>query len=272
MNSPFSKLVISKYLIENELDILLNIDLKKYGNVEKKIEHSIYGSVDPSNTIPYVPELDDLTRLHFLANTRKAITILEFGTGYSTIVLADALYKNKQKYQQHVSDNLRCSNPFELHCVDADKDFLKISEERIPEHLKEIVHFHHSNVVMGKFNDRICTYYEKIPNIRPDLIYLDGPDQFIAKGSIHGVTTAHPDRMVMSADLLTIEHFLQPGTFILVDGRTANSRFLKSNFQRDWSYKEDRINDINMFELTEPPLGVINKKHLEFCFGENFNT
>ena len=122
---------------------------------------------------------------------------------------------------------------------------------------------------MGKFNDRICTYYEKFPNIRPDLIYLDAPDQFIAEGLVNGITTAHTDRMPMAADILTIEHFLQPGTFILVDGRTANSRFLKSNFQRNWIYQEDPIADINTFELDEPPLGILNKKYLKFCLDKN---
>ena len=75
--------------------------------------------------------------------------------------------------------------------------------------------------------------------------------------------------MPMSADILTIEHFLQPGTFILLDGRTANARFLKTNFQRDWTYEHDSIADINMFELNEPPLGMLNEKYLKFCSDKN---
>ena len=267
LKNYFDDLQISNYIVKNKLDTLLNI--KNYGDFEKKIEHSIYESVDPHNKTPFLPELDDLSRLHFLATTRKAITILEFGVGYSTLVLADALYKNKQRYNEYVSKNLRYSNPFELHCVDADEDFLKITEEKIPEHLKEIVHLHHSKVIMGKFNDRICTYYKKLPNIRPDLIYLDAPDQFIPEGLVNGITTAHPDKMPMSADILTIEHFLQPGTLILIDGRTANARFLKTNFQRNWIYEHDSIADVNIFELNESPLGIFNEKYLEFCSNKN---
>ena len=265
----FKDLKILDYIKNNKLDSLLNVDLKEYNNLDKKIEHTIYESVDPNNTTPYLPELDDQARLHYLATSRKAVTILEFGVGYSTLVLADALYKNKQKYEEYVSKNLRNSNPFEIHCIDANEHFLKLVEKQIPEHLKEFVHLHYSKLVMGKFNDRICTYYEKFPNIRPDLIYLDAPDQFIAEGSVNGITTAHTDRMPMTADILTIEHFLQPGTFILVDGRTANSRFLKSNFQRNWVYQEDPIADINTFELDEPPLGILNKKYLKFCLDKN---
>ena len=29
----------------------------------------------------------------------------------------------------------------------------------------------------------------------------------------------------MAADILSIEHFLHPGTLIVIDGRTANARF-----------------------------------------------
>jgi hypothetical protein len=265
----FKDLKILDYIVENKLDNLLNVDVKEYGDLRTKMEHTVYESVDPNNTTPYLPELDDQARLHFLATTRKAITILEFGVGHSTLVLADALYKNKQRYEEYVSKNLRYSNPFEIHCVDANEHFLKLTEEKIPDHLKEFVHLHYSKVIMGKFNDRICTYYEKLPNIRPDLIYLDAPDQFIAEGSVNGITTAHSDRMPMSADILTIEHFLQPGTVILIDGRTANARFLKTNFQRNWSYTQDSIADINTFELNEPPLGIFNNKSLKFCLNKN---
>ena len=40
------------------------------------------------------------------------------------------------------------------------------------------------------------------------------------------------ERTVMAADLLLMESILLPGTFILVDGRTNNTRFLKNNFQK----------------------------------------
>ena len=97
----FKDLKILEYVKSNKLNSLLNVDLNEYGNLEKKFEHTIYGSVDPNNTTSYLPELDDQARLHYLVTSRKAITILEFGVGYSTLVLADALYKNKQKYEEY---------------------------------------------------------------------------------------------------------------------------------------------------------------------------
>jgi hypothetical protein len=68
----------------------------------------------------------------------------------------------------------------------------------------------------------------------------------------------------MAGDILSIEHFLLPGTVIVVDGRTANARFLRTNLQRNWSYSYFEQYDQHVFELTEEPLGAINAKHLDF--------
>ena len=63
---------------------------------------------------------------------------------------------------------------------------------------------------------------------------------------------------------LKFEHYLVPGTIILVDGRTANARFLKSNFQRKWFYVHDKRNDQSIFYLKEDPLGKINEDLINF--------
>ena len=113
------------------------------------------------------------------------------------------------------------------------------------------------------------SFYEKIPNICPDLIYLDGPDQFSSSGDLRGMSTRHPDRMPMAADILSFEHFLIPGTVIIVDGRTANARFLKSNLQREWDYSHYENFDQHIFLLTEKPLGKYNKNYLDFVDEKN---
>ena len=76
--------------------------------------------------------------------------------------------------------------------------------------------------------------------------------------------------MPMSADILRFEFFLEPGTLILVDGRTANARFLKSYLRRGWNYKHDSIGDVHYFELNEDPLGKYNKLKLEFCLDNDW--
>jgi hypothetical protein len=62
----------------------------------------------------------------------------------------------------------------------------------------------------------------------------------------------------MAADLLLMESILLPGTFILVDGRTNNARFLKNNFQRNFEMSWDKDGDVTSFELQEERLGKYN--------------
>ena len=61
-----------------------------------------------------------------------------------------------------------------------------------------------------------------------------------------------------------IEYFLEPGTFVLVDGRTANARFLKNFLTQKWKYKHDIASDCHYLELIEKPLGKYNKNKLSF--------
>lgn len=256
-----------KYIKKHALDKLVGVNLNSYGEVtSKKIKHPYY-SVDLNNKEPFLPEIDDLCRLHYLIISRKVTTILEFGVGKSTIVFNDALLKNKKKNELFVKKKLRRSNRFECHSLDNSSKWInKIKDNNY----LELVNFHHSNVQMGIFNGRICTFYKKIPNICPDFIYLDGPDQFSVKGFIRGVTTNHQDRLPMTGDLLAIEHFLLPGTLIVVDGRTANARFLKANLQRNWIYFYNKNIDQHFFELNEDPLGIFNKRQIDFCLGRKY--
>ena len=215
----------------------------------------------------YEPELDDLYVLYNLVTEYKRTTILEFGVGWSSLIFALALNKNKTNYENKVK-NLRRSNPFELHSIDNEADFIAIAKDRIPHPLSSLCHFHYSNVNMTSFNGRYATEFEQLPLINPDFIYLDGPDQFNIKNNINGFTTAHNDMMPMSCDLLKIEHYLTPGTFIVADGRAANARFLLSNFQRDWEYQYTDT-DQHIFYLNEDPLGEINKNQLNFYKSKN---
>lgn len=189
------------------------------------------------------------------------MTVLEFGVGMSTIVMDDAVQINKEKYEDFVKKNLRKSNVFEVHSIDNSKKWIK----------KTLSQFKFQNTVtyfskcrMGLFNEQICTYYDKIPTINPDFIYLDAPDQFTVLDNVNGWSTRFADSMPMSADILRIEHFLQPGTLIIVDGRTANARFLKTNLRRNWDHHHFELFDQHVFELNERPLGYINKKLLDF--------
>ena len=213
--------------------------------------------------VSYAPELDDLYRLHRFIIENKRTTVLEFGVGFSTMVFAHALMINKNKYSEEIK-KLRRNNPFELFVVDNEEKFIESTKEKLPKSISTKVNFNLAEVEMSLFNGRVCTMYSNLPLMSPDFIYLDAPDQFNVKSTVNGFSTAHPDLMPMAADILRIEHFLTPGTIIVVDGRAANSRFLKTNLQRNWDYVYEEEYDQHVFHLNEEPLGRINKAQLEF--------
>ena len=215
------------------------------------------------------PDLRDLYMLFHYITLNKRTTILEFGSGWSSLIFSFALSNLKKKYYKKVK-NLRRNNPFELFLIENQKKYLNISRRRISyyQNKKFInnikVHYHYSDVKMTKFEDRICTEYNHLPMCNPDFIYLDGPDQFRVKNKINGITTKHKDMMPMSCDILKIEYFLTPGTIIVCDGRAANASFLKDNFRRKWLYKRDLENDQHVFYLNDSPLGIYNQRQLNF--------
>ena len=265
----FNKLLdYGEYLEENPFHESLGINLKDYGQLDKKIVRETYQSVDPENHIPFSTELDDLIRLHYLVTSRKVTTILEIGVGKSTVVFDHGIQKNKLKYADFVKNNLRRSNPFECHSIDNNKKWIETTKSN--NHILENVVFHFCPCHITTFNNRICTLYDNFSNICPDLIYLDAPDQFSPIGDVRGISTSNPDRLPMSADILALEHFLLPGTLIVIDGRTANARFLKTNLQRDWDYHHSEEYDQHFFELKESPLGIYNKRQIEFCLGTDW--
>lgn len=242
-----------EYLIQEGLNQYINLD----ANADFK--EGAFDAVSGKLNIPFPPVAEDLARLHRLIRKRKSFTILEFGSGLSTIVMADALSKNKADFLAiEEKPELRNRFMFQIFSVESDKQWIEHSQSNFPKHLLEHVNFHYSEIKIDTFNGRICHFYDNLPDIVPDFIYLDGPNPKDVKGNVNGMTFQCDERTVMAADLLLMESILLPGTFILVDGRTNNARFLKNNFQRNFEMSWDKDDDVTSFELKEERLGKYN--------------
>ncbi|MBT5230586.1 MAG: hypothetical protein HOM11_09960 [Methylococcales bacterium] len=208
---------------------------------------------------PIAPQAEELVRLHKLIRSRKCFTAIEFGVGFSTVVMADALYKNKQDWENKgETKTLRNRFLFQLFSVDASQQWLDTARSRVPEHLLAHCNFHYSDVKIGQHQGQLCHYYETLPDVIADFIYLDGPAPQDVKGNVNGLSFQCHERTVISADLLLMETTFLPGTFIIIDGRTNNARFLQRNFTRNYTMFWDRENDLTTFELNEERLGPHN--------------
>jgi hypothetical protein len=77
----------------------------------------------------YPPIYEDLYSLYFHVRKSKVISILEYGSGWSTLALALGLSENCKLYGNYIKTNLRHPNAFQLMTVDASEFFLKIATD-----------------------------------------------------------------------------------------------------------------------------------------------
>jgi hypothetical protein len=214
------------------------------------------------------PQILDLARIYNLIKKEKPFTILEFGVGYSTLVMAQALYENNKKFKNNNkffnNKKLRNSKMFKIYSVDNSSIWIKKVKKNIPNHLKKYINISHSEVYTTTINNEVCHLYKKIPDINPEFIYLDAPNLFVQKGNVNGISFLCPERTPISADLCLLESTLLPGTKILVDGRVNNVRFLERNLKRKYNFKWDRYSDVTLITLTEKRLGKLNNPGFEY--------
>jgi hypothetical protein len=211
-------------------------------------------------------EFNDLFFLYKKTRESYAVSVLEFGSGYSTLVFAIALYQNYLEFGKEYLDKCIHPNAFQLLTVDGSEYFLNKSIKRIPEKIQRLVKGHFSEVELFEFNGaggQIVNRWNDLPNFTPDLIYIDGPDPEQIHTKIKGYESKDFS-LPMSADILQREFFLWNGTQIIMDGRGANAEFLRLHLKREWQYMKDSYNDRHIFKLYSEPWGYFAHQHSNF--------
>ena len=214
----------------------------------------------------YAPDLKDLFSLYSHVKEKKVTTILEIGSGWSTLVLAQALLENRNEFETVYLQENKGRMGFRMISLDASSHYLEVAISRLNNEHKELVSTLVSTPKMTKVANQICHVFELFPNFCADLIYLDGPDCDQVLGDVNGVSV-NPNqksgglKLPMAGDLLQIEHFIEPGSWIIVDGRGANSEFMRNNFKRNWQYEYIEKLDQHFFYLDSPSWGLKNTKH-----------
>jgi len=174
------------------------------------------------------PEWTDLKCLYNLVRIRKPTCIVEFGSGFSTLVMALALKENELKNK--VSGR--------LFSVDGNKEWIENTKQKIAEDLKKYVQFYFSKAVISNYNGLIVSLYESLPNVSPNLIYLDGPAPEDVSGNINGISFqskpikkyddsndgifydyCNNSRRIVAADPLLYESTAPADFFIFIDRR-----------------------------------------------------
>jgi hypothetical protein len=209
---------------------------------------------------PYGPELDDLHHLYALARRTAAVSVMEFGSGWSTLVLALAVHENALSFGD--TYDVRHPNPFQLLSVDVSAEYSARSLDRLPPELRARVVAQVTDARLVEYGGRWASLFDDLPPFVADLIYLDGPEPGQVRGDVDGFTLSDPHGLPVAADLLRLEPMLWPETTVVIDGRTANGRFLRDNLQRRWDHLRDPFGDRTTLFLDETPYGEISARHI----------
>jgi len=196
--------------------------------VEKKDLPLLNGSNSEFSAVPF-----DLYNLHKLVIERKPKCILEFGVGFSTLVLCHALMENEQGH---------------LYTVDTSEEWIENTRTKLPDDAP--VNLVHSTATARVMNGEFCHTFDNLPDVSPNMVYLDGPYGPDVQGAVNGISfNGTPRRPEVSADMLLLESTL-PATFILVvDGRDCNREFLRRNLKWNYKIKNNPALKYSTFEL-----------------------
>ncbi len=213
----------------------------------------------------YAPELDDLYFLYCFVRDHSIVSVLEFGSGWSSVAFARGLMENDESFGESYRAQVRHPNPFRLLTVDASEKWSKRAQERVPLEMQSLVTFHLSSVAVaqdGASDFGVRHHYESLPFFIPDLVYLDGPDSDQVRPVNDFELFVQPHSLPMSGDLLRMEPQLWPGTYVITDGRLGNARFLRDRLRSRWEFLTDHFADRVLMRLAEETLGEVGEKHI----------
>ena len=145
-----------------------------------------------------------------------------------------------------------------LFSVDGNKEWIENTKSKISKDLKKYVQFHFSKATIAKHNGSIVSFHESLPNVSPNLIYLDGPSPLDVGGNIHGLSFQskpikkdddpneevfynynNNSRRIIAADPLLYESTAPADFFIFIDRRYTNANFLEKNLIYSYKIKKD---------------------------------
>jgi hypothetical protein len=179
----------------------------------------------PADAIPVSPV--DMLLLYRSIRARRPKVVMEFGTGNSTLVIAEALRRNGAGH---------------LLSVDTSRRWIGETEKNMPAQLRPFVTLHHSPCARDATDSEPCHRYLDLPDRPLDFLFLDGPDP----GDVAD-WTGHP----IASDPVHLEHRFNPGFRMLIDARKANTAFLKRRLKRSYRISEDRRFKLTILDLVQ---------------------
>ena len=170
----------------------------------------------PGDAFPWHPH--EMWMLYRDIRMRQPEVILEFGTGGTTIVMAEALRRNGHGH---------------LYTVDAAAKWLAATASSLSEESKPFVTLRPSTLEVADHNGVPVHRYTDLPDLpRIDYMFVDGPDP----ADVPGGQFKKP----ISVDPVLLRDKFAPGARIIVEGRDKNVEFLRTAMGSKYTVKTDR--------------------------------
>jgi hypothetical protein len=254
------------------------LELEQRAQSDSTVSHKYSNKIAPPDSVrpdvasPYSENVSDLEALRLVIRLRKPLCVVEFGSGWSTRVIAEELsLLENANLTLPFNHHRHSAKPFRCFSLDESEYWLSVALGRIPEDKQEFVSGIYSPVVRHYVGETPTLRYGLLPSVKPDLIYLDGPSQFaLSDKSLNkqALDTNQPWFPPIASDILQIEWLLEPGATLLVDGRKTNVEFLMANFQRQWEVATFPNLDLTLLSLVSNSLGKSNEEKIQWEISE----
>src|SRR5262245_44970650 len=175
----------------------------------------------------FKPVAYDLWNLYRTIRRMRPKVVLEIGVGCSSLVFAEAVARNRIGH---------------VYSVDANERWLGETESNLSAQRRQWINFVHSPVEMLRHGGEVVSRYTALPDVVPDLMYLDAPHP----SDIPGWPSDLKDCAI---DPLILEPKLSPGFRLLVDGRNRNVAFLRRHLKRDYKFRQHDMFGVATFTL-----------------------
>ena len=179
----------------------------------------------------YQADSADLWFLYRTVRRIRPLNILEFGSGCSTAIFAQALRDNESEY----------GLAGRILSIDNNEHWAEVTRRSLPESVRRICEVVYRRIEPTEFAGRRVWRHVDLPRFSPDFVYLDGPAY--PKG------TPHDEKVAM--DLLELEARFPKGFLMIADGRRHNCAFLAKHFRRAHRIRRNPIFRNRSFQLVE---------------------
>ena len=175
----------------------------------------------------YRPDWPDLLNIYTLVRRRKPKVTIEFRSGCSTLMFARALADNQAAGE----------DPGHLYSVETSEHFKRLTESYFPAPLKPFIEIIYSGIEFGEMAGKRVLWHRTIPDVTPNLVYLDGPDYQDFSVDVK-----------MQAEGVMLEPRAADDYTILIDGRQATFGFTRANLKRRYKVTTNTTHNWELLE------------------------